>query len=74
MRFGDKTKKFKSISGSSPIFALSNYTTFSQTQIGATVPLKYVGAFPKVSPQHFTRCPEGLQHSLGNLYLVSSTL
>jgi hypothetical protein len=29
----------KAISGSSPIFALSNYTTSSQTQTGATVPL-----------------------------------
>jgi hypothetical protein len=29
-----------SISGSSPIFAVSNYTTFGQTQTGATVPLK----------------------------------
>jgi hypothetical protein len=30
--------KLKAISGSSPIFALSNYTTFSKTQTGATVP------------------------------------
>jgi hypothetical protein len=28
------------LSGSFPIFALSNHTTFSQTQSGATVPLK----------------------------------
>jgi hypothetical protein len=28
------------ISGSSPIFALSNYSTFCQTQARATVPLK----------------------------------
>ncbi len=28
------------LSGSFPIFALSNHTTFSQTQTGATVPLK----------------------------------
>jgi hypothetical protein len=27
------------ISGSPPIFALSNQTTFSQTETGATVPL-----------------------------------
>ncbi len=27
------------LSGSFPIFALSNHTTFSQTQTGATVPL-----------------------------------
>jgi hypothetical protein len=33
-------KNFKTLSGSSPIFALSNYTTFSQTQTGATVPLR----------------------------------
>jgi hypothetical protein len=32
-------KKLKSISGSSPIFALSIYTTLSQTQTGATVSL-----------------------------------
>ncbi len=28
------------LSGSFPIFALSNHTTFSQTQTGATVPLR----------------------------------
>jgi hypothetical protein len=33
----------KTFSGSSPIFALSIYTTFSQTQIGATVPLNQIG-------------------------------
>jgi hypothetical protein len=27
------------LSGSSTVFALSNHTTFSQTQTGATVPL-----------------------------------
>jgi hypothetical protein len=32
-------KYVKTISSSSPIFALSNYTTFGQTQTGATVPL-----------------------------------
>ncbi len=31
------------LSGSFPIFALSNHTTFSQTQTGATVPLKSIG-------------------------------
>ncbi len=31
---------FKMPSGSFPIFVLSNYTTFSQTQTGATVPLR----------------------------------
>jgi hypothetical protein len=31
-------KNLKAISSSSPIFALSNYTTFSQTKTGATVP------------------------------------
>ncbi len=30
---------FKVLSGSFPIFALSNHTTFSQTQTGVTVPL-----------------------------------
>ncbi len=30
---------FKMASGSFPIFALSNHTTLSQTQTGATVPL-----------------------------------
>jgi hypothetical protein len=30
----------KTLSGSSPIFALSIHTTFSQTQTGATVPLR----------------------------------
>jgi hypothetical protein len=33
-------KNVKTISGFSPIFALSNYTTFGQTQTGATVPLR----------------------------------
>jgi hypothetical protein len=33
-------KILKTLSGSSPIFALSNHTTCSQTQAGATVPLK----------------------------------
>jgi hypothetical protein len=28
------------LSGSFPIFALSNHTTFNQTQTGVTVPLK----------------------------------
>jgi hypothetical protein len=32
-------KILKTLSGSSPIFALSNHTTRSQTQTGATVPL-----------------------------------
>ncbi len=32
----------KTLSGSSPIFALSNPTTCSQTQTGATVPLNPV--------------------------------
>ncbi len=30
------------LSGSSPIFALSNHTTCSQTQTGATVPLNLI--------------------------------
>ncbi len=29
------------LSGSFPIFALSNHTTFSQTQTGVTVPLSF---------------------------------
>ncbi len=29
----------KTLSGSSPFYALSNHTTFSQTQTGTTVPL-----------------------------------
>jgi hypothetical protein len=33
----------KMFSSSSPIFALSNHTTFSQTQTGATVPLRDKG-------------------------------
>jgi hypothetical protein len=32
-------KMFKMLSGSFPILALSNHTTFSRTQSGATVPL-----------------------------------
>jgi hypothetical protein len=32
----------KTLSGSSPIFALSIHTTFSQTQTGTTVPLNYL--------------------------------
>jgi hypothetical protein len=32
-------KILKTLSSSSPIFALSNHTTFSQAQTGATVPL-----------------------------------
>jgi hypothetical protein len=32
---------FLMLSGSFPIFAPSNHTTFSQTQTGATVPLTY---------------------------------
>ncbi len=34
---GRHNKNLKAISGSSSIFALSNYTTFSQTQTSATV-------------------------------------
>jgi hypothetical protein len=30
------------LSGSFPIFALSNHTTFSQTQTGTTVPLRMI--------------------------------
>ncbi len=37
-------KLLKTISGASPIFALSNETTFIQTQTGATVPLKAGGS------------------------------
>jgi hypothetical protein len=42
-------KILKTLSSSSPVFALSNHTTFSQTQTGATVPLsgecqEWVGA------------------------------
>jgi hypothetical protein len=33
-------KNLKMLSRSSPIFVLSNHATFSQTQTGATVPLK----------------------------------
>jgi hypothetical protein len=33
-------KILKTLSGSSPIFSLSSQTSFSQTQTGATVPLK----------------------------------
>jgi hypothetical protein len=36
-------KILKMLSGSSPIFALSNHITCSQTQTGATVPLKTIG-------------------------------
>ncbi len=36
----EEWKILKTLSGSSPIFALSFHTTFSQTQTGATVPLK----------------------------------
>jgi hypothetical protein len=32
-------KILKTLSGSSPVFALSNHTSFSQTQTGATIPL-----------------------------------
>ncbi len=45
-------KNLESISGSSPSFALSNYTTFSQTQTGATVPFNMPfcrGRFKKFS-------------------------
>jgi hypothetical protein len=31
MKVGDMKKNLKTIGGSSPIFALSNYTTFGQT-------------------------------------------
>jgi hypothetical protein len=31
---------FKTLSGSSPSFALSNHTTLNQTQTGLTVPVK----------------------------------
>jgi hypothetical protein len=36
-------KNFKMLSGSFPIFVLSNHITFCQTQTGATVPLREVG-------------------------------
>jgi hypothetical protein len=38
-------KFLKTLCGSSPIFALSFHTTFSQTQTGATVPLVRGGHF-----------------------------
>jgi hypothetical protein len=34
----DKIRRRTAHDGSSPIFAFSNYTTFSETQTGATVP------------------------------------
>jgi hypothetical protein len=36
----EQWKIFKTLSGSSPIFALSIHTTFNQTQTDATVPLR----------------------------------
>jgi hypothetical protein len=42
IQFGEITKNLKAISSSSPVFALSNYTTVSQTQTDATVPLNRV--------------------------------
>jgi hypothetical protein len=39
----------KTLSGSSPIFALSSHTTCSQTETGATIPLSSVGAID-ISP------------------------
>jgi hypothetical protein len=41
-------KILKMLSGSSPIFALSNHTTCSQTQTGATVSLKEPNAQPSI--------------------------
>jgi hypothetical protein len=35
------------LSGSYAIFALSNHTTFSQTQTGATVPLSMINPTPR---------------------------
>jgi hypothetical protein len=39
LKIAGAVENFKRLSGSSPVFALSNLTTFSQTQTGATVPL-----------------------------------
>jgi hypothetical protein len=39
------------LSGSFAIFALSNHTTFSQTQTGATVPLKFENFVEPVRPE-----------------------
>jgi hypothetical protein len=38
LRFETYKKNYKALSGSSPIFAISNYTTFGRTQTNATVP------------------------------------
>jgi hypothetical protein len=43
LRFGDKTKKFKSPQRFFSYFSLSNHTAFGQTQTGATVSLKKLG-------------------------------
>jgi hypothetical protein len=61
--------------GSFPIFALSNHTPFSQTQTGATVPLKNEQSVPSVerliSRNNFLRIPT-MRHSsavhIGNYY------
>jgi hypothetical protein len=37
----------KTLSGSSPFFALPNKTTFGQTQTGATVPLLWTELLPR---------------------------
>ncbi len=39
LKVEEALENFKTLSASSPIFALSNHTTCSQTQTGATVPL-----------------------------------
>jgi hypothetical protein len=39
LKVAGAVENFKTLSGSSPVFVLSNHTTFSQTQTGAIVPL-----------------------------------
>jgi hypothetical protein len=39
LKVAGAVENFKNAQGSSPVFVLSNHTTFSQTQTGATVPL-----------------------------------
>ncbi len=57
LKVEEAVENFKTVSGSSPFFALSNDTTCSQTQTGVTVPLRQL-VIPLLSPLvAFTHIP-----------------
>jgi hypothetical protein len=52
LKVKETVENFKNLQRSSPIFALSIHTTFSQTQTGATVPLRTLSLYCLLKEGH----------------------